>query len=98
MFIKIPKIARNEWHPFTISSAPELKDELWLHVRSLGNWTKKVNEYFSNFEAVLKMQTKYFDNKIPHDDIVLDGIKRIESKPKLEKTKSNYREIVFIII
>lgn len=25
MFIKIPKIARNEWHPFTISSAPELK-------------------------------------------------------------------------
>lgn len=28
MFIKIPKIARNEWHPFTISSAPELKGNL----------------------------------------------------------------------
>jgi len=47
IFVKIPKIARNEWHPFTISSAPELKDELWLHVRSLGNWTGRLNEYFT---------------------------------------------------
>jgi len=47
IFIRIPEIARYEWHPFTISSAPELKDELWLHVRSLGNWTNKLYEYFS---------------------------------------------------
>jgi len=47
MFIRIPKIAKNEWHPFTISSASELKDEVWVHVRSLGNWTNKLNEYFS---------------------------------------------------
>lgn len=39
LFIKIPTIARFEWHPFTISSAPEREGELTLHVRSLGNWT-----------------------------------------------------------
>jgi predicted ferric reductase/Ca2+-binding EF-hand superfamily protein len=38
VFLRIPAVARHEWHPFTISSAPE-SDTLTLHVRSLGNWT-----------------------------------------------------------
>ncbi len=38
VFLRIPAIARREWHPFTISSAPE-RDALTFHVRSLGNWT-----------------------------------------------------------
>ncbi len=38
VFLRIPAIARHEWHPFTISSAPE-NDDLSVHVRSLGNWT-----------------------------------------------------------
>ncbi len=37
-FVRLPWVARREWHPFTISSAPE-RDELTFHVRSLGNWT-----------------------------------------------------------
>jgi NADPH oxidase 5 len=37
-FLRIPAIAKREWHPFTISSAPE-RDNLVFHVRSLGNWT-----------------------------------------------------------
>jgi predicted ferric reductase len=37
-FLRIPEVARHEWHPFTISSAPE-KGTLTFHVRSLGNWT-----------------------------------------------------------
>ena len=36
-FLRIPKLA-SEWHPFTISSAPERKN-LTFHVRALGNWT-----------------------------------------------------------
>ncbi len=39
VFLRIPEIARGEWHPFTVSSAPE-RDGLILHVRSLGNWTR----------------------------------------------------------
>ncbi len=95
MFIKIPKIARNEWHPFTISSAPELRDELWVHVRSLGNWTNKLNEYFRNFDTVLSMQKKHFEFDKFDEDVTLKGIKRIATKPKVERKKSNYREIIF---
>lgn len=38
VFLRIPAVARHEWHPFTLSSAPE-NDALTVHVRSLGNWT-----------------------------------------------------------
>jgi len=38
LFLKVPAIAPHEWHPFTISSAPE-RQHLTLHVRSLGNFT-----------------------------------------------------------
>ena len=51
LFIKIPEVARGEWHPFTISSAPERvspdgrgQQQLTLHIRSLGNWTKSLSE------------------------------------------------------
>jgi predicted ferric reductase/Ca2+-binding EF-hand superfamily protein len=38
VFLKIPAVAPHEWHPFTLSSAPE-RDELSVHVRALGDWT-----------------------------------------------------------
>ncbi|XP_052694613.1 NADPH oxidase 5-like isoform X2 [Crassostrea angulata] len=52
IFIQIPVIAANEWHPFTISSAPEMKGHIWLHVRSAGHWTNKLYEYFSELDPV----------------------------------------------
>ena len=33
IFINIPRISRSEWHPFTISSAPEVSDHFTLHIR-----------------------------------------------------------------
>jgi NADPH oxidase 5 len=38
VFLRVPSIAKHEWHPFTISSAPEAR-ALSFHVRTLGNWT-----------------------------------------------------------
>jgi NADPH oxidase 5 len=38
LFLRIPAIARHEWHPFTVTSAPE-SAVLTVHVRALGNWT-----------------------------------------------------------
>lgn len=38
LFLCVPEIARHEWHPFTISNAPE-RDRLTLHVRGLEDWT-----------------------------------------------------------
>lgn len=43
VFLRMPAIARHEWHPFTISSAPE-RDTLVFHVRSLGNWTAALRD------------------------------------------------------
>lgn len=46
IFINIPAIATFEWHPFTISSAPEQSDVISLHIRVVGHWTSKLYEYF----------------------------------------------------
>eukprot|EP00095_Tigriopus_kingsejongensis_P006523 maker-scaffold172_size289735-snap-gene-1.32 protein:Tk06523 transcript:maker-scaffold172_size289735-snap-gene-1.32-mRNA-1 annotation:"nadph oxidase" len=46
IFINIPHIAMFEWHPFTISSAPEQTDTISLHIRVVGHWTSKLFEYF----------------------------------------------------
>jgi len=43
VFLRVPAIARHEWHPFTVSSAPE-RDTLTFHVRSLGNWTAALRQ------------------------------------------------------
>lgn len=37
-FLRLPALAKHEWHPFTISSAPE-RQCLTMHVRSAGNFT-----------------------------------------------------------
>ncbi|XP_042560399.1 NADPH oxidase 5 [Clupea harengus] len=46
VYLNIPAIAKYEWHPFTISSAPEQQDTIWLHVRSMGQWTNRLYEFF----------------------------------------------------
>jgi predicted ferric reductase len=43
LFLRIPSIARDEWHPFTISSAPENRGALTVHVRSVGTWTRALH-------------------------------------------------------
>ena len=43
-FVRIPAIAKAEWHPFTLSSAPERDDEFTFHVRTVGDWTGKLRE------------------------------------------------------
>jgi predicted ferric reductase/Ca2+-binding EF-hand superfamily protein len=44
VFIRIPAVARTEWHPFTLTSAPEDPARLSVHIRSVGNWTSAVLE------------------------------------------------------
>ncbi|WP_413173026.1 EF-hand domain-containing protein [Anabaena azotica] len=46
LFIKCPSISNFEWHPFTISSAPETPDILSLHIRAAGSWTGKLYQLF----------------------------------------------------
>ena len=54
IFINIPAIATFEWHPFTISSAPEQSDCFSLHIRVVGHWTSKLFEYFEEEQKRLE--------------------------------------------
>lgn len=72
VFVQIPDIARTEWHPFTISSAPEMDEYLWLHIRAVGQWTNRVYDYFSAEEKKLmniEMTKKNVDPRSPHPEI-----------------------------
>lgn len=42
VFLRIPAVARHEWHPFTLTSAPENLDHLTVHIRAVGNWTSSL--------------------------------------------------------
>jgi len=41
LFLNCPYIAKYEWHPFTISSAPE-EDYVSVHIRIVGDWTTEI--------------------------------------------------------
>jgi len=58
VFLRIPAIARHEWHPFTISSAPEHAN-LSLHVRALGNWSRALRRLAES--GAVKELTCYVD-------------------------------------
>ncbi|XP_075202197.1 NADPH oxidase 5 isoform X3 [Anomaloglossus baeobatrachus] len=58
IYLNIPLIAKYEWHPFTISSAPEQEETLWLHIRSLGQWTNSLYDYFYSPESAKRHNTK----------------------------------------
>src|SRR5262249_50444890 len=50
VFLRIPEIARHEWHPFTLSCAAE-GEMLTVHVRSLGNWTAALRRHVEDRHA-----------------------------------------------
>lgn len=87
VYIQIPEIAKTEWHPFTISSAPEMSDYLWLHIRAVGEWTNRVYDYFLEKE---KQTASNLDNS--GNSILLNGktsrLKRGRSYPPLGRGTS----------
>lgn len=46
ILISLPRVAVYEYHPFTISSAPEELNHIYVHIQAVGNWTKRVYERF----------------------------------------------------
>ncbi|XP_020837969.1 NADPH oxidase 5 isoform X1 [Phascolarctos cinereus] len=52
IYLNIPAIAKYEWHPFTISSAPEQEGTIWLHIRSQGQWTNRLYNYFKASDPI----------------------------------------------
>jgi len=50
VFLCVPEISLWEWHPFSISSAPH-EPELRLHVRPLGDWTRRLAQLAKDGEG-----------------------------------------------
>ncbi|KAJ7300204.1 hypothetical protein O6H91_06G050500 [Diphasiastrum complanatum] len=46
IFLKCPSISPFEWHPFSITSAPD-DENLSVHIRTLGDWTEEMKRVFS---------------------------------------------------
>eukprot|EP00128_Syssomonas_multiformis_P015060 Colp12_sorted_trinity150504_noHs@17901 len=43
IFVNIPEISQFEWHPFTLTSAPE-EDFFSVHIRVVGDWTNALSK------------------------------------------------------
>lgn len=69
VFICIPKVSYFEWHPFSLSSSPH-NDEVYLHVRVLGNWTKQLYEKADSTETIA-----YIDGPYGQPSVDVDGDK-----------------------
>ncbi|KAG8375027.1 hypothetical protein BUALT_Bualt10G0056900 [Buddleja alternifolia] len=46
IFVQCPAVSPFEWHPFSITSAPD-DDYLSIHIRQLGDWTHELKRVFS---------------------------------------------------
>lgn len=70
VFIKCQTISEYQWHPFTISSAPQ-NDTVTLHIRNMGDnsWTGRLQNYLLALAPLAAKQKKNLNYyKITHID------------------------------
>jgi len=49
VFLNVPEVSFLEWHPFSLTSAPNVHDKnVFFHLKEAGSWTKKVIEAAKN--------------------------------------------------
>jgi len=80
LFLCSPPISRIQWHPFTISSAPE-ESSVTVHIRVMGegSWTRGLLEYFSTIGGMAGKSFIQFDrigpagSKVPGKIVGPDG-------------------------
>ena len=77
--VRILAVAYSEWHPFTISSAPEMSGHFTLHIRGVGEWTSSL---FKLFETEFSRQQAGRSWK-------MSKLERLESKLLSKSTKTN---------
>lgn len=57
LFIQVPDISKFEWHPFTITSAPD-DPYVSLHIRQVGDWTQALGERLGAGPSVVAALTQ----------------------------------------
>jgi len=73
VFVKIPAVASSEWHPFTISSAPEVSGQFTLHIRGVGQWT---NSLYKLFEKEYERQIKGYHREVSAFDRIQGTVRK----------------------
>ena len=57
IYLKVKSLSLFEWHPFTITSAPD-DENLTVHIRAEGDWTKKLMEMIQKKDDTSKETKK----------------------------------------
>jgi hypothetical protein len=84
--LNLPHVALYEFHPFTISSAPEQTDVLHVHIQAIGNWTKRVYNRFKDIsENNGDQEVDVIVHRADRDPIKATNEEKIESKLKRKK-------------
>lgn len=72
LFIQVPDVSRWQWHPFTITSAPE-DPYVSLHIRQVGDFTHALGERLGAGPSVVAAMTKAAMKGAEKDDNSLYG-------------------------
>ncbi|KIJ21819.1 hypothetical protein PAXINDRAFT_165200 [Paxillus involutus ATCC 200175] len=80
LFIQVPEISGFQWHPFTITSAPE-DPYVSVHVRQVGDWTHALGERLGCGPSVVSAMTK----------AAMKGVEKGEDQP--DGTRGDFVEL-----
>ncbi|KAJ2723573.1 hypothetical protein GGI07_002528 [Coemansia sp. Benny D115] len=64
IYLNIPSISWFQWHPFTLTSAPE-DDELSVHIYVAGGWTNKLVEMFKQSAVDMPKRIDIVHHSVP---------------------------------
>ncbi|KAJ1812413.1 NADPH oxidase 3, partial [Coemansia sp. RSA 2599] len=82
VYLNIPSISRLEWHPFTLTSAPE-EDEISVHIWVAGDWTRRLVQMFQGCAIRTVDANNNYDSssvKRPLDDMYMQSEKIASSR------------------
>jgi len=72
LYLNCPYIAKNEWHPFTITSAPE-EDFVSVHINIVGNWTGKLATLLNPSKRLGVVQKDLIEGPNGSNILAIDG-------------------------
>ncbi|KAG7099136.1 hypothetical protein E1B28_001008 [Marasmius oreades] len=72
LFVQIPELSRWQWHPFTITSAPE-DPYVSIHIRQVGDWTRALGDRLGVGPSVVANMTQAALKGTEKDDKFLKG-------------------------
>jgi predicted ferric reductase len=98
VLLNIPQIAWWEWHPFTLTSAPEDQEILTVHIQSAGNWTGKVFDRYKQLanERLKRLETDLETAPLECSHAILIGAGIGKCSNEINFGENRYRIIEYL--